>query len=318
MTAKSAVAFLSLDGASNLGWSRWLGQWGKQEDRAVGFIGRVPAPRGPFVHYTERVGKYSACLRTVFDRGLARSERNACDEGSDDRWTASTTRRSAVPTSCSDWFGPNVIAAACDPREADHDPAKATLFLSATGAASDAAAGVAQLVADEPLGPGDKLTIRGTAAATTQIAVRIETSGGGSNELLFQAIGLQKGGTATVLVTAPVVAGGPPRVTLQTPAGKKLKPAQTLARIAPVKSLRIVRAGKKTTVSFRASSARARIELRNAAGKLLARRVLATKAGRIGAATFLTAKPPVLVSVTPVDGTRQGPSATWTTSKKRG
>ena len=167
-------------------WVDWRGRWGDEGSPAS--PGRQPEFYDPW---------------------------SGCGYGQECALPAAAQRRPAV-SSCDDWFGPHIAAVACDAAGLRRSVRNATLgrrgrlVLKVRRAAASAAHArgqrparastppLSQLLA-APLGPGDRLVLRGRASRSTQLMVRYRV-GERIRIARFHQLGLARSGRATVRV----------------------------------------------------------------------------------------------------------------------
>lgn len=290
----SSDCVLSLDSPSNREWSQWSGRWGKD-----GWPNALhSAPLGPLTHYgdgKDPVLGYKDCYRTVFDGGLPTTETNACD----------TNRPVSTHVDpCSSWFAPGIIAVACSAKALAQglDPAKSIGSLSSSGAIADSNSAVAQLAAATPLHPGSIVSITGTGAPDTEVAVRVQ-DGPATQESLFPV----SGGTSKIAVTAPPAGGGAPQVVLTTASGKKEEPVRTGVMVAPVTKLRATSTTRKTTVRFTATGTSAIVRVYSPKSRLLGTKTVKTRPHQATIISLSTRAKPATVSVISVYQNHKSP-----------
>jgi hypothetical protein len=108
----------------------------------------------------------------------------------------------SADTTCGPWFGPSVVAMACDPAAVKADlagqPSAGAPVVQAAGHVDDSAAGVAQMVG-APLKPGSRVRVEGTGRSLN-IALRGRDAKGAFNAV-FNHVVLPRGGTGSLRVS---------------------------------------------------------------------------------------------------------------------
>jgi beta-lactam-binding protein with PASTA domain len=167
-------------------------------------------------------------------------------------------------SSCDSWFGPLVVALACDEKELDSASAEDFqsggtfgMTTSVPGTKSAAGPGYAQVLGS-PLEPGDSVSLFGTAPKGTRLAIRLSTSDGGTAEDLFKDVGLEKGGR--VSLTVKKGSGGIPDAEFHI--GNKIeRPSTTLVRPGAPQLLSVKQTRKSLRIRFRATASKTGIEI---------------------------------------------------------
>jgi hypothetical protein len=208
--------------------------------------------------------------RVVLEYGRNRSEATA-------RSTVEKTVSASSPSSCDSWFGPFVVALACDPKEAGKTDTgvPGTFIIEApSGIRTDSSPGVAQAVGS-PLRPGVSLTVAGTAPKATELSLRVKPKGGTESDMLFKEIGIEQGGRATAKVSAGT--GGIPSVTLSTPKGT-FKPSRIFTTPRAPRILKVKRLASVLRVRFLARAPKTTLQIYSK-NKLIRGHTFKTKAG---------------------------------------
>jgi hypothetical protein len=179
---------------------------------------------------------------------------------------AEKTVSSASPSPCDSWFGPFVVALACDPKEAGKQNAGSgpgTFIIEApSGIRTDSSPGIAQAVGN-PLRPGKTITVAGTAPKSTQLALRVKPKGGTESDYLFKKIGLEQGGRAVAKIEKDGAYGkknGVPDVRLNTPKGT-FKPTRVFTTPKPPRILKIRRLAHRLRVRIRARAPKTTLQI---------------------------------------------------------
>jgi hypothetical protein len=193
---------------------------------------------------------------------------------------------SGLSSYCDQFFGPFVVALACDEETAMNDnsdegtPGTFIFIDVPAGIKADSWPGVAQAVGS-PLKVGSMLVIAGTAWQATQLALQVKNADGTVSVLFFTEIGMQDGGQAFVSVKDDGAYGekdGVSDVQIAAPGGTFL-PSRVRTIPKPPKFLKTRRSARKLSVRFLAEAPRTIIQLASTK-KLLYSRAMSTMAGR--------------------------------------
>lgn len=192
----------------------WPGIWGADDD-----IGG-PATRGNAAHFA------------------APWDIDGCATDPCEYEDSLLSARAAQTSGCGSWFGANVVALACDPRELRDalsrqglgEPGTFTIEDPRGISREDSAPGLSQVVG-QPLRPGDEIQVRGQAGNDTRLRVRVRA---GADRLLiaeFADLDLDSPSTrATLRVSGDATArkaGKPPEVVVRYPDGTREAPDHT-------------------------------------------------------------------------------------------
>jgi hypothetical protein len=192
------------------------------------------------------------------------------------------TASASSPSSCDSWFGPFVVALACDPKIVGKEGADTgtpgTFIIEApSGIRTDSSPGVAQAVGS-PLKPGSTITVAGTALKGTQLALRVKPKGGTESDVLFKELGIEQGGRAIAKIQKGGGKDGVPAVTLSTPKGT-FKPSRVFTTPRPPRILKVKRLAQRLRVRFLARAPKTILQIYNKK-KLIYGRTFKTRAGK--------------------------------------
>lgn len=208
------------DGPRN--WVDWPGSWS-----ADGEIG-APASGGNKAHF-DQPWYVDACAT------------DPCARESSIGAAARRDREMTV-SACGAWFGPEVTALACNPRQLNSavdqralgKPGRFRVSVSGRDAQWASSPGLSQLVG-RPLKPGAKVVVRGRGRPGTRLYLHVRVSRRALYEAEFSGVGLSGRRTRRAVARVRVSSGartarGParPRITLHAANGKRVTP--TLVR----------------------------------------------------------------------------------------
>lgn len=181
-------------------WVNWPGHWGV--DCAPDFDCLFPSPASPGTQDRFNCPQYGNELDPA-SCPLPPSRRSAKAQALK---KSTPVSKPIPPSACGTWFGADVAATACSPRrlrlsvrDADLGHPGSFAFRSPSRHfRTGSAPGIAQALG-QPLRRGERLSLSGTAAAATQLAVRA-ISGRKLLEATFTQLGLRRGGKAVLSI----------------------------------------------------------------------------------------------------------------------
>jgi hypothetical protein len=170
------------------------------------------------------------------------------------RTTGTGDKSKGGRSGCEDWFSPLSVAAVCGGRMSrDFEFATGRK----TGQLSTSDGRLARLFTAGPLRAGDRIALSGRATRETRLTVVLVDDDGRARFVNFDRLGLERGGTATLVVPG---ASSAARARLDAPGGVIAPSASYVARgYRYVTSLRVRTRGRSLVVSFRAAGSAANV-----------------------------------------------------------